>query len=371
MSSENFHPSQAVCTGLASPASLVDSVHGPRLPSSGSDTQVIQEHLHAFTDAPASTQSRVDTDVHMRDVNDDNDDDVNDDNDDDVNYDDNAKTVPYTSYPITNFTPTSGPAGSPTHVATDYAALLPDEKTKLMHSLIHSSRLRGSALRHLLKLHDGVSPRGSDGKKPKTAREMVAHFLDHRCTDICLVGMQLAQAGGLKARMKDRGQADVHMRDVNDEADDDVNARTDPHTSYPTTESVSSSDPLASPVYVATEYAALLPDEKTKLMHSLIQSSHLRGTALRDLVRLHDGVSQRGPDGKKPKTAQQMVAHFLEHRCTDICLVGIQLAQANGLNTACISDASLSRSANALKLRMKARAPYKKESVSLVPTIAI
>ncbi|KAJ7203747.1 hypothetical protein GGX14DRAFT_398509 [Mycena pura] len=164
MSSEEFHPSQAVCTGLASPASLVDSVYGPRLPSSGPDTQVTQEHQHAFIDASASTQCRVDADVHMRDV--------NDDNDDDINYDDNAKTVPYTSYPISNITPTSVPAGSPAHVATDYAALLPEEKTKLMHSLIHSSRLRGSALRPLVKLHEGVCPRGPDGKKPKTAQEL-------------------------------------------------------------------------------------------------------------------------------------------------------------------------------------------------------
>ncbi|KAJ7219943.1 hypothetical protein GGX14DRAFT_559766 [Mycena pura] len=158
--------------------------------------------------------------------------------------------------------------------------------------------------------------------------------------------------------------ADVHMRDVNndndDDVDDDVNAKTVPNTIYPTPRPTSSSVPAVSPAYAATDYAALLPDEKTNIMHSLIQRGRLHGTALRELVKLHEGVSPRGANGKKTKTAQEMVAHFLEHRCTDICLVGIKLAQAGGLNTACISDESLSSSATFLKLRTKTRGPYNK-----------
>ncbi|KAJ7204419.1 hypothetical protein GGX14DRAFT_398262 [Mycena pura] len=108
----------------------------------------------------------------MRDVND-------EDNDDDVNYDDNAKTIPHTSYPNSKSMPTSAPAVAQAYAATDYADISPDEKTKLMHSLIQWGHLRGTALREIVKLHDGVS-RTSDGKKPKSAKEMVAHFIEHR-----------------------------------------------------------------------------------------------------------------------------------------------------------------------------------------------
>ena len=160
---------------------------------------------------------------------------------------------------------------------------------------------------------------------------------------------------------------DVHMSDVNDD-DDEYNHDDNNHDKVkngPNPISLPSAVPAVSPVavlpaHVAADYAALSPHEKTEIMHLLIQRGRLRGTALRDLVKLHDGVSSRDSDGKKPKSAKGMVAHFLEHRCTDNCLVGIKLAQAGGKNASCISDASFSSSATFLKLRMKARGTYRK-----------
>ncbi|KAJ7207600.1 hypothetical protein GGX14DRAFT_567548 [Mycena pura] len=162
-----------------------------------------------------------------------------------------------------------------------------------------------------------------------------------------------------------RVEVDVRMNDVNDDDNDndmnDVNNDNDNNNAKngPIPDSMPSIIPAVKTAHAATDYAALSPSEKTKLVHSLIKSGHLRGTALRELIKLHDGVSTR--TSKKRRSAQEMVAHFLEHQCTNFCLIGIKMAQAGGLNASCMSEASFSSSTTFLKLRMSVRSPYKRK----------
>ncbi|KAF8184082.1 hypothetical protein K438DRAFT_1766528 [Mycena galopus ATCC 62051] len=121
-------------------------------------------------------------------------------------------------------------------------------------------------------------------------------------------------------------------------------------------------------LYKASNFVDATPTQKTQVIRGLIAANHLTLDKLRTTVTLHEGMTaqDRMTENKRNKTAAQLKKEFLEHSCTEACLLTTDLAKASKLDVPPLPQQTFLAAAGTLKLRLglTVRAGGKRKRVS-------
>ncbi|KAF8140713.1 hypothetical protein K438DRAFT_1785478 [Mycena galopus ATCC 62051] len=108
------------------------------------------------------------------------------------------------------------------------------------------------------------------------------------------------------------------------------------------------------PLYKAANYVDATPAQKTAAIHSLITANFYSAAKLCSLTTLHDGISENetAVAGNPRKKGTRLKADFLNHNCTETCLLTIEAASESKMNTSPLSDQAFAKAAKDLKLSL-------------------
>ncbi|KAF8216693.1 hypothetical protein K438DRAFT_1953594 [Mycena galopus ATCC 62051] len=108
------------------------------------------------------------------------------------------------------------------------------------------------------------------------------------------------------------------------------------------------------PLYKADNYVDATPAEKTAAIHQLVSGNYYSSAKLHALTTLHDGMSgnDKLAEGNPRKKVARLKADFLDHSCTEWCLLSTEAAKASNTAVRSMSDDTFSRAARHLHLRL-------------------